>query len=424
MTFGTAAPCLGPGGAGGFMVRQFTRRRLAADEIEATVDAASVNRIDVRRAEGYGRRLLFGFSDASRMRCWMPRLRQASDKPQGMKPRGGGRRRLVSGIRGDLAVAHRGGRGGSWSSSASRRRLVVAALVNADGDFHTGHHSWRRRGLVPRGTGVLKMSTTVNTCVEDSIAILELNRPEACNALSPEMMRALREAVEAIAQNDAVRCVIIRGAGNHFMAGGDVKAFHAMAAEQPERRKAAIAELFPDVNATILTLKRMPKPVIASVRGATAGFGVSLMAACDLTIAAEDSVFSIAYRHIGLSPDGGLTWFLPRLVGLKRAMEMVLMGNEFDAATAQSIGLVNRVVATSRLDGETRAWAGRLASGPALALGHAKTLLNAASEATLESQLTVEKECFIDCFGTDDCAEGLTAFVEKRSPRFSPPSAS
>ena len=105
---------------------------------------------------------------------------------------------------------------------------------------------------------------------------------------------------------------------------------------------------------------------------------------------------------------------------------MVLMGNEFDAATARSIGVVNRLVATSisMLDGETRAWAGRLASGPALALGHAKTLLNAAADATLESQLTDEKECFVDCFGTDDCAEGLTAFVEKRSPRFSPRNSS
>ena len=267
------------------------------------------------------------------------------------------------------------------------------------------------------------MSATVNTSVEDSVAVLELNRPEAYNALSPEMMRELREAVEATARDDAVRCVIIRGAGDHFTAGGDVKAFYPMVAKQPERRRAEIAELFPDVNATILTLKRMPKPVIASVRGATAGFGVSLMAACDLTIAAEDSVFSIAYRHIGLSPDGGLTWFLPRLVGLKRAMEMVLLGDEFDAATAQSIGLVNRVVASSMLDGETRAWAVRLVSGPVLALNHAKTLLNAASETTLESQLTVEKECFVDCFGTDDCAEGVTAFVEKRSPRFRPDGA-
>lgn len=262
------------------------------------------------------------------------------------------------------------------------------------------------------------MSETVNTSANEGVAVVELNRPEAYNALNPEMARELRQAINGTAGDDAVRCVIIRGAGQNFMAGGDLKAFHSILAKGPWQRKAEIEKLFPDVNATILAVRRMPKPVIASVRGAAAGFGVSLMAACDLTIAAEDSVFSIAYRHIGLSPDGGLTWFLPRLVGLRRATEMVLLGEEFDAATAHSIGLVYRVVPPSTLETETQDLARRFASGPALALGHAKTLLHAASEATLESQLTLEKECFVDCFGTADCREGVTAFVEKRPPRF------
>ena len=262
------------------------------------------------------------------------------------------------------------------------------------------------------------MSETVSTSANEGVAVVELNRPEAYNALNPEMARELRQAIDGTARDDAVRCVIIRGAGQNFMAGGDLKAFHSILAKGPGQRKAEIEKLFPDVNATILAVRRMPKPVIASVRGAAAGFGVSLMAACDLTIAAEDSVFSIAYRHIGLSPDGGLTWFLPRLVGLRRATEMVLLGEEFDAATAHSIGLVNRVVPPSTLETETQDWARQFVSGPALALGHAKTLLNAASEATLEAQLTLEKECFVDCFGTADCREGVTAFIEKRPPRF------
>ena len=162
----------------------------------------------------------------------------------------------------------------------------------------------------------------------------------------------------------------------------------------------------------------MPQPVIASVHGAVAGFGLSLMGACDLAIAADDAYFTSAYRHIGVTPDGGSTWTLPRLVGVKKAMEIVLLGERFDAREAMSIGLVNRVVPAAELAAATLTMARSLASGPALAMANGKRLVNQSMQRSFSAQLSDEAASFSACASRDDFAEGIRAFMDKRPPKF------
>jgi 2-(1,2-epoxy-1,2-dihydrophenyl)acetyl-CoA isomerase len=162
----------------------------------------------------------------------------------------------------------------------------------------------------------------------------------------------------------------------------------------------------------------MDKPVIAAVHGAVAGYGLSLMLACDFAIAADDAYFTLAYRHIGLSPDGGATWSLPRLVGLRQASEIALLGERFDAARALELGLVNRVVTREALAGEVRAFAGRFLTASRGAIARTKALLGAAFERSLFEQLDAEQASFAAGAAEPDFAEGLAAFVEKRPPNF------
>lgn len=263
------------------------------------------------------------------------------------------------------------------------------------------------------------MTDTVVTQIADGVATITLNRPAMLNALDESMARELNRTALAVEHDGAVRCVVIRGAGEHFMAGGDITYFRRALELDSGRRREVIGEIIAEVHGAVAALQRMPKPVIASARGAVAGFGVSLVAGCDLALAAEDSMFTLAYRHIGASPDGGGTWHLPRVLGMKRAMELALLGERFDARRAEAIGLVNRVVATAELEGETALLARRLAEGPTLALASAKRLLNASWGADLEEQLDAEAEGFARCALSDDFAEGVTAFCEKRPARFS-----
>ena len=254
--------------------------------------------------------------------------------------------------------------------------------------------------------------------VHESVAVMTLNRPDALNALDPSMIDILLEYSAQAARDKAVRAVIVRGAGGHFMAGGDLKWFMEQTAQPEDKRRACFETLIGRVHDAVLNFRTMEKPVIASVQGAVAGFGLSLMMACDLAIAADSAYFSLAYGRLGLSPDGGATWSLPRQTGYKRAMEIALLGDRFDARQACAWGLVNWVVPAADLEAQTQALAQRLAAGPARAMRHTKALLSRAFDNTLTAQLRAEQDCFADCTIDADFAEGLSAFFGKRPPVF------
>ncbi|MSO74794.1 MAG: enoyl-CoA hydratase [Alphaproteobacteria bacterium] len=262
------------------------------------------------------------------------------------------------------------------------------------------------------------MSEIVGVEIENAVATITLNRPEALNALNIELAKALADAVLGVEVDEGVRCVVIRGAGGHFMAGGDLKFFKATLNEPAGERRRFFRAMVETVHPTMIALRRMNKPVIASVEGAAAGFGMSLMLACDLAIAAENAYFSLAYVNIGTSPDGSGTFFLPRAVGLRRAMEIALLGERFDAKRALELALINRVVSTEALGAETEKLARRLANGPTLAIAATKQLLNRSLEVPLEAQLEAEAASFSACAASEDFVEGINAFIEKRKPAY------
>ena len=259
------------------------------------------------------------------------------------------------------------------------------------------------------------------TDVAEGVSTLTLNRPQALNALDRDLTIALRDAVFAAENDPAVRCVVIRG-GDHFMAGGDLRWFDGMIGSRPAAENRVLVEGFiHEVHALIISLRRMGKPTLASVSGAAAGFGMSLMMACDLAIASDNAYFTLAYTLIGTSPDGGSTFALPRIVGTRKAMELALLGDRLDAATAERLGLVNRVVPAAALEAETAKLAARLAAGPTAVYGRTKALIQGSLGASLESQLQREAESFANCASEPDFAEGIRAFLEKRKPRWSTP---
>ena len=254
---------------------------------------------------------------------------------------------------------------------------------------------------------------TVLTACIDGVATLTLNRPEVRNALDMAMRRELEEALTALAGDGQVRVLVVRGAGEHFCAGGDVKFMrdNPMTAAEGQTRVEAI-------NRAILALARFRTPTIAMVDGAAAGAGCNLALACDLVIASDRARFGEMFARIGLIPDAGGTYFLPRRVGLARAKELVFTGDIIDATEADRIGLVNRVVPAGDLERETLALARRIADGPPQVLAAAKGLLDRAPGLDLESALHWEALTQGRMIAGAEHREGLRAFFEKRPPRF------
>jgi 2-(1,2-epoxy-1,2-dihydrophenyl)acetyl-CoA isomerase len=247
---------------------------------------------------------------------------------------------------------------------------------------------------------------------------ITLNRPEILNAVNREVIAELAAAVAEAAEDRTTRVVLLRGAGAHFCAGGDITMFAELIRLTPAERQKALYRIVDTLHPLLVRLRHMPKPIVAAVQGAAAGFGLSLVLAADLALAAEDAVFTSGYIHLGTSPDGGMTAMLARVVGLKRAAELMLLGDRFDAGRALELGLVNRVVPADKLAAEAAALAERLAAGPTQAYGRTKALLQANLGDAFDAQLRRETESFAICAATEDFAEGVRAFLEKRRPIF------
>jgi 2-(1,2-epoxy-1,2-dihydrophenyl)acetyl-CoA isomerase len=253
--------------------------------------------------------------------------------------------------------------------------------------------------------------------VRDGVAHITLNRPEVYNALDATLARELAEVVGICRQESAVRAVILTGAGKAFCAGGDLRSFHAAQQTSAEFGGSDGGVLGP-LHEAIRGFTQMDAPVIAAVNGVAAGAGLSLACACDIVVAAEGARFTVAYTRAGLTPDGSATYFLPRRIGMARALDLTLTNRMLSAQEAEVWGLVGRVVPDEELAREVEGLAVQLAAGPTAALGAAKRLLRAGWTATLDEQLEREAETITRMFDSPDGREGIAAFVEKRPPRF------
>ena len=259
------------------------------------------------------------------------------------------------------------------------------------------------------------LNDVMQYAVVDGIATLTFNRPAVMNALDPESIVAFRKACERMEHDTQARAAVLRGAGPAFLAGGDVASFK----KNLPHASVLVDAMAGELHRGILALRRAPKPVIASVHGAVAGAGMSIMLACDLVVAAEGTKFNMAYSRIATSPDGGASWFLPRAAGYQKAMELLLLSDSVDAAALQAMGIVNRVVPAAELASATAALAQRLAAGPALAYAEIKALVNASQKRALDEHLAAEVRAFARCAAHADFSEGVTAFVEKRKAVYS-----
>lgn len=256
------------------------------------------------------------------------------------------------------------------------------------------------------------MNSSLAYGCSDGIARIVFNRPEVLNAINSDLAGEFLKACQQIAVDDSVRVVVISGRGRAFMAGGDVAQF--------KRGSTSIAEsLIDPMHEGLQILSKLRTPVVASVQGAAAGAGMSIALACDIVIAADNCRFTSAYVNLGTSCDLGGSWSLPRLVGLQRAMHMMLLSESVGADAAMQMGFVSRVVPLGRLEAETEVIAQRLAKGAPVAQGRLKALLRTSLERTFEEQLAVERDGFVACAETRDFAEGVDAFIGRRAAIFS-----
>jgi 2-(1,2-epoxy-1,2-dihydrophenyl)acetyl-CoA isomerase len=257
---------------------------------------------------------------------------------------------------------------------------------------------------------------TIRLAKTEGVTTITLNRPETLNAFNFSMGEELLDALMACGKDDGVRVVVLGGEGRAFSAGGDVKAMASFLEEGKPVR--FFQRLIPLLHPILVEMTRMPKPIIGRVHGFASGYGMSLALGCDLVVAAESTRFHMAYVLVGLAPDGGSSFFLPRLVGPKRALEIFLTGDAIDAREAERLGIVNRVVPDTELEQATQELARRLAQGAPLAMAEAKKLVYRGLGETLERQLEDEREAIQRSAATQDFSEGVSAFVEKRRSTF------
>lgn len=253
--------------------------------------------------------------------------------------------------------------------------------------------------------------------IKDTVAWVRMNRPEALNALDMTMTEELHQAMASCFSDQEIRVVVLTGTGRAFSSGGDVK-FFAEIVNEPARAELFIKELAAHAHRLVSEIVRMPKPVIAAVKGVAAGaaFGISL--ACDMTVAADDAQFMVAYTGIGLTPDAGTTYNLCRLVGIKKAKEIILLNEALSAKEALNLGIINRVVPADQFDAHVTDLAIRLAQGPIRAYGRIKNLVHKGFRDTLETQMENERIAIGKSIKEEECKEGITAFIQKRKADF------
>jgi 2-(1,2-epoxy-1,2-dihydrophenyl)acetyl-CoA isomerase len=247
---------------------------------------------------------------------------------------------------------------------------------------------------------------------EGGIATIRLNRPEVYNALNDEITFELQSALKDVAKDDTIRVVVLTGEGRAFCSGQDLKASASAG------KRSFLDSLHKRYNPIIRAMRTLPKPIICRLNGVAAGAGCSLALACDMIIASEDATLIEVFVNIGLVPDSGSSFFLPRLVGMAKAFELCAMGSKVTAEQAASLGLVNKVVPAHQLDNTVSHYTEYFATAPTKAIGLIKKMLNKSTHATLDEMLDYEAYCQEIAGSSEDYKEGTAAFREKRKPRF------
>jgi len=249
--------------------------------------------------------------------------------------------------------------------------------------------------------------------VNEGVALISLNRPEVYNALNDEITFELQDAWKTVAKDENVRVVVLTGEGKAFCSGQDLKAASG------NQRRSFLQSLHTRYNPIIRAMRELPKPIVGRVNGVAAGAGCSLALACDVIVAAEEASFIEVFINIGLVPDSGSSYFLPRMVGTVKAFEMCSMGSRVSASEAQSTGLINKVVPAAQLDEAVKSYTDYYAKAPTKSIGIIKKMLNKSTSASLNEMLDYEAYCQEIAGTSNDYKEGVTAFLEKRKPDFS-----
>ncbi len=248
--------------------------------------------------------------------------------------------------------------------------------------------------------------------VTSGVATITLNRPDVYNALNDEITFELQDALKLVSKDDQVRVVVLTGNGKAFCSGQDLKA------AQGNQKRSFLQSLYKRYNPIIRAMRSLPKPIICKLNGVAAGAGCSLALACDMIVASEEATLIEVFINIGLVPDSGSSYFLPRLTGTAKAFEMCALGNRIKAGEALELGLVNKVVPPAALDQAVKEYTDYFATAPTRAIGLIKKMLAKSATSSLEEMLDYEAYCQEIAGSTEDYREGVNAFLEKRKPNF------
>ncbi len=254
---------------------------------------------------------------------------------------------------------------------------------------------------------------------KNELTVIELQRPSRKNSLNPEMIGELKDALARYREDEGTRAILLTGSGDSFCAGADVKWFSEMLNDDDEEAKLSFKKEIEDFNRAMIEIQRMPKPLIAGINGSAAGAGISLAIACDITLVSDEAFFNYAYTNIGLTGDGGCTFFLPRAIGTKKALDLAMRSPKISAQEAVELGLATEVIPSENFEDRIMEIGEKLANGPTYALGKIKNLIRQSMGNSFESQLEAEEEAMCGAFETSDFREeGIEAFLNKEKPNF------